>query len=189
MNITGDQKLVSKVPKRNKSYHEDEVLEALVKDPTRSAREIANRLGSYRQKVWRRKKELERHNVIWGYTAVVDESKINHVLYMVMLKMKPMNKELAHLMANRLLRHEPYKQKVHLISALYVNGEYDLIIKFSAHDHTTARRYYDSLRVAYEKYLLAKPIIVDVNFQLVREGKTNPEIKKLYDFVPISTNS
>ncbi|UCG45455.1 MAG: winged helix-turn-helix transcriptional regulator, partial [Candidatus Bathyarchaeota archaeon] len=124
--------MVSKIPKRNNSYHEDEVLEALIKDPTKSAREIAKGLGSYRQKVWRRRRELERRNVIWGYTAVVDESKINHVLYMVLLKMKPMNKELARLMVNRKLKGEPYKQNVRLVNVLYVNGEYDWIIKFSA---------------------------------------------------------
>jgi hypothetical protein len=28
-------------------------------------------------------------------------------------------------------------------------------------------------------------VIVDVNFLLVREGKINPEIEKLEDFVPL----
>ncbi|MGD8564832.1 MAG: Lrp/AsnC family transcriptional regulator [Candidatus Bathyarchaeota archaeon] len=171
--------------KRNKRYHEDDILNALIEDPTKSAREIARRLGSYRQKVWRRKKELEIHNVIWGYTAVVDETKTNHVSYMILMKMKPMSKELAQLMVNRMLKGEPYKQHVHLTNVLYVNGEYDLIIKLSAHDHAIARRYYDSLRIAYAEYLLEKPVIVDVNFQLIKEGKTNPEISKLYEFVPV----
>ena len=81
--------MAQKTSKRNNAYSKDEVLEALIEDPTRSAREIAKRLGSYRQKIWRRKTELERLNVIWGYTAVVDENKMNHVLYMVLLKMKP----------------------------------------------------------------------------------------------------
>ncbi len=54
----------------------------------------------------------------------------------------------------------------------------------SAPNHATARRYYDSLRVAYGEFLLEKPAIVDVNFALVREGKINPELMKLYEFVP-----
>jgi hypothetical protein len=63
-------------------------------------------------------------------------------------------------------------------------GEYDWILMFSAQNHATARRYYNSLRVVYENYLLEKPVIVDVNFSLVREGKINPQIQKLHEFVP-----
>ena len=33
-------------------------------------------------------------------------------------------------------------------------------------------------------FLLEKPTIVDVNFALVREGKANPDIMNLFDFVP-----
>ena len=55
---------------------------------------------------------------------------------------------------------------------------------FTAPNHATARKYFDSLRVEYKKHLLEKPVIVDVNFTLVREGKVNPEIEKLYEFVP-----
>ncbi len=55
---------------------------------------------------------------------------------------------------------------------------------FSASNHAIAGRYYDSLRIAYGDFLLEKPTIVDVNFALVREGKVNPKIMKLYNFVP-----
>jgi len=175
----------TKKSKSNNKWYKDDVLECLIEDPTRSIREIAKELGSYRQKVWRRKKVLEEDNVVWGYTSVVDESKINHVLYLVLLKMKPMNKELAKLIINRMIMGEYYKQKVRLINVLYVNGEYDWILMFSAQNHSTARRYYDSLRLAYEDYLLEKPVIVDVNFSLMREGKINPEIERLYEFVPM----
>lgn len=184
INVTDDVKMSGKESKRNVKLYRDDVLERLIENPTKSVREIAKEMGSYRQKVWRRKRKLEEENVIWGYTAVVDESKINHVLYIVLLKMKPMSKELAELIMNRITKGEPHKQNVRLINVLYVNGEYDWIIMFSAQNHATARKYYDSLRLAYEDYLLEKPVIVDVNFALVREGKTNPEIGKLYEFVP-----
>lgn len=174
-----------KESKCNNSWYKNDVLECLIEDPTRSVREIAKELRSYRQRVWREKRRLEKDNMVWGYTAVVDESKINHVLYIVLLKMKPMSKELAELIMKRIIKGEPYKQSVRLINVLYVNGEYDWILMFSAQNHATARRYYDSLRLVYENYLLEKPVIVDVNFSLVREGKTNPKIERLYEFVPI----
>ena len=134
--------------------------------------------------MWRERKKLENTNIIWGYSAIVDESKFKHVVYLVLLKLKPMSKELASLMTGRILNQEPEKQKIRLLNVLFVNGEYDCLIMFSAPNHAIARRYYDSLRIAYGDFLLEKPTIVDVNFTLVREGKANPKIMKLYDFVP-----
>lgn len=162
----------------------DSVLKWLIKDPTKSVREIAKKLSSYRQRVWREKKKLEDEGIVWGYTAIVDESRMNSVLYITLLKMKPMSKELADLIVERVQERKPEMQNVRLINILYVNGEYDWIIMFSAPDHAMARRYYHSLRLAYEKYLLEKPVIIDVNFPLVREGKINPKIKQLHSFVP-----
>ncbi len=166
------------------SERERIILKSLFEDPTRSDREIASCMGSYRQKIWRERKRFENKNVVWGYTAVVNECKYNHVVYMVLLKLKPMSKELADLMTERKRTHKPEKQNIRLINVLFVNGEYDCLIMFSAPNHAIARRYYDSLRIAYGDFLLEKPIIVDVNFALVREGKTNPELTKLYEFVP-----
>ena len=160
------------------------VLKSLLEDPTRSDREIASHIGSYRQKVWRERKKLEKEKIVWGYTSVVNESKYNYVVYLVLLKLKPMSKELADLMTRRKETREPEKQNIRLINVLFVNGEYDCLIMFSAPNHPTARRYYDSIRVAYEEFLLEKPTIVDVNFAVVREGKTNPELMKLHEFVP-----
>jgi DNA-binding Lrp family transcriptional regulator len=174
-----------KVTIRNKNLSEEGILEQLYKDPTRSDREIANKIDSYRQKVWRERKKLEREKVIWGYTAVVDESKLNHVVYLILFNAKPMSKELADLIIQRITKDEAQQQRVRLINVLYLNGGFDWLIMFSAPDHAIARRYYDSLRVVYAKYMLEKPVIVDVNFLLVREGKINPEIEKLEDFVPL----
>jgi DNA-binding Lrp family transcriptional regulator len=169
----------------NSGSRDKTVLDCLIEDPTRSVRDIAKELRSYRQKVWRIKTKMEKENLIWGYTAVVDETKMNNVVYIALLKLKPMNEELANLMIQRMEKGEPQKQKIRLTDVLYVNGEYDLMVKFSAPDHATARRYYNSLRLVYSDFLLEKPVIIDVNFSLVREGKMNPEIKRLHEFVPI----
>lgn len=169
----------------NRNLSESDILEQLYEDPTRSDREIAGEIDSYRQKVWRDRKKLEKENVIWGYTAVVDETKLNHVIYLILFNTKPMSQELADLFARRVSKGEPQQQKVRIINILYLNGGYDWLVMFSAPDHTTARRYYDSLRVIYAKHMLEKPVLVDVNFLLVREGKINPELEKLEDFVPL----
>lgn len=176
--------LAKKAIVSNNVSYEDDVLESLIEDPTRSAREIANKLGSYRQRIWRKKRRLEEDNVIWGYTAIVDDNKMNHVLYIVLLKLKPMSSELANLIVQRMIKDKPRRENVRLINSLYLNGEYDWIVMFSAPNHAMARRYYDSLRLSYEEYLIEKPVIVDVNFSVVREGKVNPKIEELHDFVP-----
>ena len=161
-----------------------EVLKYLLKDPTRSIRDIANEMSSYRQKVWREKKKLEEDHIIWGYTAVVDWGKIDHMSYIVLLKTKPMSRGLVDLLTRRLVEEEPRKQNVLLMNFCYVNGEYDWVMRFSAPNHATARKYYDTLRLLYDEYLLEKPIMVDLNFCLVAEGKVNPELRHLYDFIP-----
>jgi len=164
---------------------DDPVLRQLLRDPTQSINEMTKKLKLYRQKIWRRKKRLEEDHVIWGYTAVIDESKLNHVTYLVVMKMKPMTKELADIMLKRIIMGEPSKQHVRIIDVLYLNGEFDWLIRFSAPDHATARRYYDSIRISYQDFLLERPSLVDVNFALVKEGKVNPDIKQLYEFVPL----
>jgi len=160
-------------------------LKRLFDDPTRSVRALASDLKSYRQKVWRHKRRLEEDHVVWGYTAVVDEAALGDVMYLVLMKMKPLDRQLAELIIRRQTMGEFHRQRVRLLNVLYVNGEYDWLVMFSAQDHATARRYYDSLRVSYSDFLLDKPVIIDVNFPLIREGKVNPELKRLYEFVPV----
>ena len=171
----------------NTHVYKDEILNSLIDDPTRSIREIAKKLKTYRQKVWRKKKKLEEEQIIWGYTAVVDESKLNNVSYLILLKTKPMSEELVKLLIKRLGQHEPYKQGIRIKNFCYVNGEYDWVERFSAPDHATARKYYDTIRLLYDEYLLEKPVMIDVNFCLVIEGKNNPSLDKLYNFIPNMT--
>jgi DNA-binding Lrp family transcriptional regulator len=174
--------MLKKDAKSKEKY--EEVLEFLLDDPTRSTRDIGKKMNSYRQMVWRKKRELEENNVIWGYTAVIDERKMDHVIYMMLIKSKPMSRGLADLLIRRITRDEPRKQNVRLVNMFYVNGEFDWVLRFSAPDHATARKYYDTIRLLYDEYLLEKPVMIDVNFVLVSEGKSNPESEKLYDFIP-----
>ncbi len=163
---------------------DNRIVAALLEDPTRSDMEIARDLGTYRQKVWRKKKQLEDDGVIWGYTAVLDEKRLGHVCYIVLMKTKPMNEGLVNTLLMRLVGEGPKKQNVRLTNFFYVNGEFDWVLRFSAPDHATARRYYDTLRMIYDDHLLDKPVMIDVNMCLVTEGKRNPQIADLHDFIP-----
>ncbi len=163
---------------------DNDFIETLLDDPTRSVRDLAKNLNCTRQAVWRKKKALEDDNTIWGYTAVVDESKLNNVVFIVLMKMKPMSQDLAELLIRRVGGTEIKRAGIRLIDVFMVNGEYDFIIRFSSHNHAYARRYYDTLRTLYENYLLDKPVMIDVNFIMMAEGKRNPHLSRLIDFVP-----
>ncbi len=173
-----------KVTKSHMIHFNNEIIHALLEDPTKSSRIIAQELKSYRQKIWREKKKLEEENIIWGYTAVLDERKLNHVSYVMLLKMKPMSKELVDIMLKRLYEKAQEKQNVRLQDLWIVNGVYDWVLRFSAPNHATARRYYDTIRTVYDGYLLEKPIIINIDFCVVSEGKVNPELNELYKFIP-----
>ena len=99
------------------------------------------------------------------------------------MKMKPMMSELADILVKRVKGNEPGKKNIRLIDAFQVNGEYDWIIRFSSPNPTTARTYFDTLRAVYSDFLLEKPVMVDVNFIMVAEGKMNPEIDRIFDLV------
>jgi len=169
----------------HKDLDKDPIYRALLEDPTASDHAIAKRTGSYRQKVWRMRKQLEDEGLVWGYTPVVDEEPLHRVLAMITMKMRPISNEFADIIIGRIKRKDPERQDVRLLNVLFVSGEYDWMIMFSAPDHASARRYYESLRLAYHEHLLEKPVIVDVSFPLVREGKMNPKMKELYGFIPV----
>lgn len=182
-NVTNGEIMMDKKFESN-IYGKDKILYALLRDPTRSDSEIAKEIGTYRQKVWRRRKQLEDEKALWGYTAVIDDSKFNHVSYMILMKTKTMNRELVELLLQRITHNEPARQDIRLKNMFYVNGEYDWIMRFTAPDHATARKYYETIRLLYSDHLQERPILMDINMSLVAEGKKNPNLDQLFDYVP-----
>jgi len=166
----------------SKSYDND-VLEALIEDPTRSARDIAEEIGTYRQRVWREKTRLERGNAIWGYTAVIDEIELGQVLYIVLTKTKPMTVGLVDRLIDNIGDGEAYG--VRLINFLYLNGEYDWLLMYSAPSRKAAKRFYEYVRTEYQDYYIEKPIIIEAIKPLIREGKLLPNPKSLEEYAPI----
>jgi len=161
-----------------------EVLENLLRDPTKRIHEIAEEMGSYRQKVWREKKRLEEEKVIWGYTAVVDESKLDHVTYIVLFKTRPLSRGGTDLILKRIMKEEAKRELVRILGLCYTNGDYDFTLRFAAQNHTCAKKYYDHLRLLYDDFLIEKPTLLFQNMCLISEGKMNPMVSGLYDFIP-----
>ncbi len=160
------------------------ILNELLRDPTRSLEEIARACGSYRQKVWREKKKMEDSGAVWGYTAVVDEDAIDWKAFILLLKFKPLTQDQADLLIRRHVTNAPGELDIRLMDTYYLNGIYDLLVIFAAPDWITARKYYDSIRIEYERFLEARPEIIDVAFSLIRWGKVHPSIERLKEFIP-----
>jgi len=173
-------------PNRNitTEFRGQRISNELLRDPTRSLEEIARACGSYRQKVWREKKKMEDSGAVWGYTAVVDEDAIDWKAFILLLKFKPLTQDQADLLIRRHLTNAPGELDIRLMDTYYLNGIYDLLVIFAAPDWITARKYYDSIRIEYERFLEARPEIIDVAFSLIRWGKVHPTIERLKEFIP-----
>ena len=160
-----------------------ELLQCLLEEPRLTNTKLAETINTYRRMAGQKKRELEQNHTIWGYTTVIDEHKINYVLYEALFKIKPITKEFADIIIERLTSEAPVKEGVRLIDVFYTTGEYACVIRFSAPDSTTAKVYYETLRIVYKDFL-EEPHLLEINFPLVKMGKLNPELKKLYDFIP-----
>ena len=74
-------------------FDDMDTLNELLVDCRRSLREIADASSNGKQKVWRKIKKLEDDNVVWGYSAVINESKIGWELYIALVKIGPQTLE------------------------------------------------------------------------------------------------
>jgi len=161
-----------------------EILQRLLDEPRVTNVKLAEQINTFPRMAREKKRELEQDHTIWGYTTVIDESKVNHVLYVAQFKIQPISKAFAELIMERITTGAAEEEGIRIIDVFYMNGEYDCLIKFSAPDRATARRYYESLRATYKEFFRGDPSLSDVNFSIVKDGKVNPELERLYDFIP-----
>lgn len=160
-----------------------DLLKYLLDDPAISINKLAEKLGIYWRTADKKKKDLEDDHVIWGYTTVADEQKLGRVIYLALFKLKPITKDLPDLIIKKLTERKDRESGIRLINILYTQGAYGCILMFSAPDRAAAKMYYETIRVVFRDHFF-DPLLLDVNFSLLREGKLNPELTKLYDFIP-----
>ena len=165
---------------------EKKILDELHKNANKSINEIAKSCGFSRQKVWRMIKNLERNNVIWGYTAVVDNSKQNLESFLVLIKRsnQPVSKDLLDNILNRKLVSASSKMEVRVVSSLYTNGVYDWVIIFNAKDVKEAKKFVESLNKVFEGYITEIQLI-ETMFSVQNGGIENPEKERLRDFFDV----
>lgn len=174
------------MPKRSlKQIKQDEkkILSQLSKNANKSMNDIAKTLGFSRQKVWRVINNLEKNNTIWGYTAVVDEEKIDKKNYILLIKRsnKPFPQEMIKKIIKRDLSKKGKKIGTEITNSMFTHGAYDWILCFNTNDIQKAKGFVEELNKLYEGYLSEVHLIENM-FTAVNNGVTNPEISKLGDF-------
>lgn len=175
------------MPKRAKYLiKEDEkrILFELLNDSDQSVNIIAKKLGFSRQKVWRVINQLKENNTIWGYTAIINEEKLDQKSYVALIRKttEALNEDLAMKIIKRTIEPAANKLNVIIDSSFYTNGVYDWVICFSAENLVRAKQFCDVVLEAYQGYI-ADIYLLESLFWIRKHGKLNPEKHKLKEFL------
>ncbi len=168
--------------KVGRPFDEQDVLNELLLDCRRSIRTMASACDRGRQQVWRQIKTFEEDGVIWGYTAIVDESKIGCTLYLALIRGGPPRQEIVDKIIDRHMDfNQPGLEHIRFVDSLFLNGIFDWAIVFAAPGIIDAKRYCGFLEVTYSDYI-EQLELMEVMFSAARCGHINPDIQKLRDF-------
>ena len=162
---------------------EKKILEELSKNSNKSINDIAKSLGFSRQKVWRIIKNLEKNHTIWGYVAVIDNQKIDKKRFIMLIKRsnKPIPKDFIDHIVTREICKKARKIGIKFLNSVFLNGDYDWIISFTADDLIQAKKLQE---LYYKKYegLISEIKLSEYLFPVLYDGIQNPEIKSLNNY-------
>ena len=162
---------------------ENKILHELRKNANKSVNDIAKTCGFSRQKVWRVIKNLEKNHTIWGYTAVINQERLNKKRYLMLMRRsnKPISKEALKLILSRELANEVKKTGLEIINSIYTNGLYDWIVCFDANNIIEAKGLVEKFNQLFEGYIIETHLLEEM-FSTVSGGIENPDIKQLKNY-------
>jgi len=173
------------MPKKIKPSIDDDVkiLHELQKNSNNSIDMIAKRCGCSRQRVWRIIKQLEENNIIWGYTAIVDEQKRGLQRYLLLLKRSSQTIDIKTIdeISSTKFENEYVKMGITLESSYYLHGDYDWAIVFTSHDLKQAKKFSNLLAENYP-HLISKIDLLRVLNTQRTSNIVNPQANKLREF-------
>ncbi len=177
---------MAKNSKKQIKKDEKKIINELLKDSNKSINEIAKTCKFSRQKVWRIIKNLEKNDTIWGYTAVINEEKLNKKSYIMLIKRtnQPITKKMLDTITKRKMEEKADEIGVKIMSSIYTNGAYDWIICFEGNDIKDAKRFSESLSKEFKGFIKELHLL-DKMFVVKKCGIENPNlegIESLFDF-------
>jgi Lrp/AsnC family leucine-responsive transcriptional regulator len=145
---------------------------------------IAQRYGLSKQEVLRIVKKLEERHIIWGYTAIIDNEKINQKQFMVFIKRT--NRSLGENIIDKIdslqLEDLALPLGVSIESSYFVHGNYEWIICFIAQDINQAKKFCDTLNREFPG-IIQEFCLQQVLYCVRDHFIFNPDRKKLRDLM------
>ncbi len=163
---------------------EQRILAAVQKFSKENIDTIAHECGFSRQKVWRYIKRLEDDHLIWGYSAVVDDQRLGHQKFMLLLKrsLAELAKKSADDLAVNRLEHAYAQVGVNIQSSYHLHGEYDWCIIFTAPDIIHAKNFCNYILKRYPG-IIANLSLTQILFAEREHYVLNPNPMQLRDFI------
>jgi len=174
---------MAKSSKETILHDEIKVMDALEQHAKKNIDKIAKDCGLSRQKVWRIIKDLEIRKIIWGYTAVTDETAKNLKHFTVLAKRNtvPFGDEVKKEIILRKL--DDYPMHIVRIENIYLtHGIADWIITFYAPDLVTAKKFVEETFARFSKFL-QEYTLIETLVPVRKHGLKNPRIKELVEYV------
>lgn len=129
-------------------------------------------------------KQLEKHQVIWGYSAITNQETYNKKQFMMFIKRtyKPLDKKIINKIDSINLEDIALPHGVIIESSCYVHGNYDWVISFIAQDLNQAKTFCDALYTGFPGAI--EQIDLQQILYCVRKNYIfNPNRKKLHDLM------
>lgn len=151
------------------------ILSHLLHNGRISLNRLAEQIDEYRQKLWRRQKELE-DDVIWGYTAVIDEQKVGWRRYIIRLRVGggPSGS------MDGLRRGFQEWHSLRTVNSYIVSGgDHNYVVEIICRTPFDLKRYLDVVRTGLGRAMQGEPVVEEVVFAVRQSGFVNPDVDRV----------
>jgi DNA-binding Lrp family transcriptional regulator len=173
---------MAKSSKKQIDQDEKRVIEQLQRNSNESIDKIAKTCGFSRQKVWRIIKRLENNKTIWGYTAIPDKEKqgVRHYVMLIKRSNEPAN-DIIDTIIDGFKKYAGKNLGIFVQTACMLQGEYDVLLSFTAKDIIVAKRFTEFIKKKYSSYINNIVMLEDI-FSIRISGMMNPKVDDLKEF-------
>jgi DNA-binding Lrp family transcriptional regulator len=175
-------RIMAKTSKEQIQLDQIKVLDALDRLSKENSDEIAKSCGFSRQKVSRIIKDLEKNKVIWGYTAITDDTARNlkHFILLIKRNAIPFDETFKkELIFDKL---DNYSSNVKVENLYLIHGRYDGVATFYTKDLLSAKRLVDEMFIRIGKYF-NDYLLFETLVPIRKQGIKNPKLKQLANYL------
>ncbi|MFO7678329.1 MAG: Lrp/AsnC family transcriptional regulator, partial [Thermoplasmatota archaeon] len=158
---------------------EKQIVNILKRNAKDSIDVIAKKCGFSRQKVWRIVKRLEKDKTIWGYSAVVDDEKLDNRHFTILFKrsMKAIDDFIYNEIQSKRLDEYFPELRIMVEDILFVNGTYDFIVTLTAPGVVETKMLCEKIFKKLKDYLSDYEILETIT-PIRKNGLRNPHLMR-----------